>query len=104
MSVLGQEFRSGVVVCLKAPSNECFPKFGQVIHVLVPDEMKLLLVKLFDTESYSQHHNAYCVNMTSDYSIISVDKLALHDVFCLYKLASITLIVVRSCCHTDLFI
>lgn len=104
VSVLGQDFRPGVTVCLQAPCDDDYPKFARVMHVLVPEEFRLLLVRVFNTESYSQHHNAYCVTMTSHYAVIRIDELALHDIFNIYILSSISYVVVRSCCHIELFV
>ena len=63
-SVIGQEFRAGVCVCLQQPCDENYPKFAQVVHVVVAEELRMLLLRTFTTDSYSQHHNAYCVTKT----------------------------------------
>lgn len=104
VSVLGQEFRPGVCVCIQAPCDEDYPKFAQVVHVLLVEELKMLLLRTFTTDFYSHHHNAYCVTKTSDHIIVEIHELALHDVFSIYMLASTSYIVIRSCCHSDVFI
>lgn len=104
VSVLGQCFRSGVVVCLKAPSNGDYPEFGAVTHVLVPEESKMLLVMKFSTGSYCSHYNAYCVTKTATFIVVNVDELALHDVFHPYQMSSMYYIVVRSCYHVELYV
>lgn len=40
-SVMGQEFYPGVVVCVQTPG---YPKFAEVIHLIIPEDFKLLLV------------------------------------------------------------
>ena len=72
-----------------------------MIYVLVPEELKFLLIQIYDTQSYSQHHNAYCVAMTSKYSVVLISELAIHDVFETYILSSGSYVVVRSYCHTE---
>ena len=104
MSVLGQKFHRGVVVCLKAPSNSDFPEFGEVSHVLVPEETILLLVRKYHTDCYCSHYNAYCVTKSADYILVSVPELALHDVFHPYNVSSSYFIVIRSCCHIEVCI
>lgn len=104
MSVLGKKFCRGVVVCLKAPCDNDFPVFGEITHILVPEESKLLLVKKFDTGSYSKHSNAYCVTKSTNFTVVSVDQLALHEVFHPYNVLSSYYIVVRSSSHVELCI
>ena len=43
VTVLGQEFRGGDVVCLQAPSDVSFPTFGQIIWNPVSEELKILV-------------------------------------------------------------
>lgn len=81
-----------MVVCLNPPCDDNYPKFAQVVHVLVPEDSKMLLLKTFNTDSYSQHLNAYRVTVTSHYVIVPVDELALMllsdlvvTLKCLYK-------------------
>lgn len=93
-----------MVVCLNPPCDDNYPKFAQVVHVLVPEDSKMLLLKTFNTDSYSQHLNAYRVTVTSHYVIVPVDELALHDTFTIYTLSFISYVVVRSCCHTEMFV
>lgn len=104
MSILGQEFYPGICVCIQAPSDNDFPIFARVMCVLVSEDLKFLLVQTFNTEFFSQHHNAYCVTLASQYLIIRVSELALHDVFVTYSLLSASYIVVRSCCHAEIFV
>ena len=104
VSVLGQDFRPGVCVCIQAPSDNDYPVFASVMYVLVPDELKFLLISIYDTQSYSQHHNAYCVTKTSKYSVVCISELAIHDVFETYILSSGSYVVIRSCCHTEVFV
>lgn len=91
-------------MCLTAPCDNDFPEFGEIIHVLVPDDSKLLLVKKFNTDSYSAHYNAYCVTKSSVFTVVNITELALHDVFHPYKVLSSYYIVVRSCSHVELSI
>lgn len=102
--MLGQDFCPGVCVCLQAPSDDGYPEFARVMNVFVPDESKLLLVRMLATESYSPHKNAYCITKTSDYSIVKIDELAIHEVFTLYTLSSGSYMVIRSYCHTEIFV
>ena len=102
VSVLGQTFQPGVVVCLKAPSDVDFPEFGEVTQVLVPDESKLLLVKKLHTECYSELYNAYSVNKSQNYALTSIGELAIHDVYHLYRSSSELFVVVRSCNHVEM--
>lgn len=107
--MLGQDFHPGVIVlvCLKSPSDYDFPEFGEIIYVLVPDESKLLVVKRLCTDYYSQHYNAYCVTKSSNFALVDVGELAIHDVFHLYRLSSDSsqyYIVVRSCNHVEVCI
>ena len=104
VSVLGQDFHRGIVVCLKAPCDDDFPEFGEVTHILVPEESKLLLVQKFLTGSYSEHYNAYCVTKTSYFTLINVGDLALHDVFHPYSVLSSHYIVVRSSTHVEMLV
>ena len=104
VSVLGHTFKSGVVVCLRAPSDNEYPQFGEIVHVFVPDESKVFLVRELITESYCSHYNSYNVSKTSSFTALTVDELALHDVFHIYKLSSLYYITIRSCCHVELFI
>ena len=67
-----------VCVCLQQPCDENYPKFAQVVHVVVAEELQMLLLRTFTTDSYSQHHNAYCVTKTSDYVVVAVHEQALH--------------------------
>ncbi len=102
VSVLGQTFSPGVIVCLKAPSDADFPEFGGVTHVFVPDESKLLLVRKLYTDCYCEHYNAYSINK-SFYTFISVGELAIHDVFHLYRSSAHSFVVVRSCHHVEMY-
>ncbi len=81
VSVMGKKFHRGVVVCLKAPCDDDFPEFGEVMKIFVPEESKLLLVRKFHTGSYCNHYNAYCVTKLSSFTVVSVTELALHDIF-----------------------
>ena len=71
VTVLGQTFHPGVIVCLKAPSDDDFPEFGEVTQVFVPDELKLLLVRKLHTDCYSEHYNAY--NIKAMHSLVLVN-------------------------------
>ena len=71
-------------------------------HVLVPQDSKILLVQKFLTDSYSEHYNAYLVVKTSNFSLVSVSDLAIHDVFHPYTLLSSHYIVVRSSTHVEM--
>ena len=104
VSVLGKEFTQGCVVCLRAPSDEELPVFGLVEYILVPDDLKYLVVRQYSTDYYCQHLNAYCVNKASIFSLISVSDLSIHDIFHVYSFKSESYVVVRSCHHVDLFI
>ena len=104
VSVLGQTFHPGVIVCLKSPTDSELPEFGEVIHILVPEESKLLVVRRVYSNYYSGHYNAYAVHKSSDTAMVNVCDLALHDVFHLYKLSSMYYVVVRSCNHVEICI
>ena len=102
VTILGQTFRPGVIVCLKSPSDNDFPVFGEVVQVLVPNELKFLLVRELDTTFYYAHFNAYNVTKSSNYALVDIGSLAIHDVFHLYKSSSLLFVVVRSCNHVEL--
>ena len=72
--------------------------------ILVPEESKILLVQKFSTGFYSPHYNAYCVYKTSDYCLVNVNDLAIHDVFQPYDVFSLLYVVVRSHTQVDMFI
>ena len=99
--MLGQEFRGGDVVCLQAPSNVSFPTFGQIIWILVPEDLKILVVKKLRTEAYLSHYNAYHINGSTEYATIFLSELVIHEAFTLHKSS---LVVLRSCCHVELFV
>ena len=43
VSCLGQEFRSGAIVCTKRPSDNDFPEFGEVVTILLHEDAEYLL-------------------------------------------------------------
>lgn len=102
VTILGKKFHKGVVVCLLAPCDNDFPQFGEVTHVLVPEESKLLLVRKFHTHAYINHFNAYHITKLARYAVIDVTELALHDLFHPYNISSTYYVVVRSCSHVEL--
>lgn len=102
--MLGHDFYPGVCVCIQAPSDDDYPEFACVVNVLVPQDSKLLLVRMLTTDSYSLHRNAYCVSMTSHYKIIRIEELAIHDVFTIYTQSSVSYLIIRSCCHAEIFV
>ena len=64
---LGQKFRGGDVVCLQAPLDISCPTFGQKIWILVPEDLKILVVKKLRTEAYLSNYNAYHINGSIEY-------------------------------------
>ena len=72
-----------------------------MVYILVPEELKVLLLRLYSTDGYSQHMNAYTVTPTTSYDVIRIHELALHDVFTVHTLSSLSYVVVRSCCHVE---
>ena len=101
VTILGQTFNPGDIVCLEAPNDSDYPVFAQVLAIIVPDDNKFLLVRKLLTQLYSSHLNAYKVSKLSCFNIVTVSELALHDVFSIYKSSYI---VVRSCCNVELLV
>ena len=51
------------IVCTKRPSDDDYPDFGEVSHILVYEEAKYLdlVLKEFETVTFSHHYFAYQV-------------------------------------------
>lgn len=101
VTVLGKEFRSGGIVCVNPPSNLESPTFGEIVRIFVHDDAKKLLIRLYDTETYSSHYNAYQVVKTHLFSVIPVNKLGIHEVYHKYFLSPNIFIVVKSYHHIE---
>lgn len=86
-------------MCLKPPSDDDYPIFGRVAHIIILEDIKMLLVQVLSTELFDNHRNAYKVTVTSDFQLVNITDLGIHDVFVLHKSSYI---VVRSCCHVEL--
>jgi hypothetical protein len=63
------------------PTNSEYPIFGEIVRIFVPNDTKQLLLRSYDTETYSAHFNAYQVTQNNQYSIISVSQLGIHEVY-----------------------
>ena len=99
--ILGKEFRPGAIVCLRPPANEEYPVFGEIIKIFVPNDEKTFLLHVYNTEMYSSHYNAYEVTRSSQFRVVPLEKLAIHDVFHKYHLKPKMYIVIRSFHHVD---
>ena len=92
------------MVCTKRPSDNDYPDFGEVSHILVHEEAKYLVLKKFETVTFSHHYFAYQVEPLKDFVLLSVCDLAIHQVFHKYCIESSFYVVVKSCDHVELFI
>ena len=41
MTVLGQDFRPGAMVYVRAPSDDTYPLFGEVTHIILHEDSTL---------------------------------------------------------------
>ena len=92
------------MVCVKRPSDDDYPDFGEVSRVLIHEEAKYLVLKKFATVTFSHHYFAYEVAPLQDYMLLSVCDLAIHQVFHKYYAQSNFYVVVRSCDHVELLV
>ena len=97
VSCLGQEFRCGGMVCVERPKDTEYPVFGEILHVILIDDVKYLAVHLYSAE-FCQHYYAYKVRSTNSFVVVTVNKLVFHK----YNVLSELLVVVRSCDHIEL--
>ena len=98
---MGKEFRPGAIVCTTPPSNLDYPTFGEIIRIFIPNDTKQFLVSLYHTEKYSAHFNSYQVVKTNQFSIISIRKLAIHDVYHKYFVPPHMYVVIKSYHHIE---
>ena len=75
-------------MCTKQPSDEDYPNFGEVSHILVYEEAKYLVLKRYVTVDFSQHYFAYHIESSEDLMLLSICDLALHQVFHKYHVDS----------------
>ena len=99
--ILGKEFRPGAIVCLRPPSNESYPLFGEIIRVFVPNHEKTFLVRMYNTVQYSSHYNAYEITQCSQFRVVCLKQLAIHDVFHKYHLKTCSYIIIKSFHHVE---
>ena len=85
-SCLGQEFRRGAIVCTKRPSDHDYLDFGEVLHILVHEEAEYVVLKKFETITFSHHYFAYEIEPLEDF--VALCDLAFHQVFYKYCVAS----------------
>lgn len=100
---MGKEFRPGAIVCVSPPTNFEHPIFGEIIRIFVPNDTKQLLLRLYDTETYSAHFNAYQVVQNNQYRIISVSQLGIHEVYHRYVISphDHSYVVIKSYHHVE---
>ena len=103
VSCLGQEFRTGGMVCIEKPSDREYPVFGEIQYIIVMEDVKYLAVQLYSAE-FCWHYFAYKVCSTNSFHITPVTKLALHQVYHKYSVLSQNFVVIRSCDHVELII
>jgi hypothetical protein len=92
------------MVCVRAPSDDSYPLFGEVTRIILHEDSKLLLIQEYEVEHYSHHFSAYKVTKSNNYSLVCVTKLALHQVFHRYFHGLSSFIVIKSCSHVELFV
>ncbi len=98
---MGKEFRLGAVVCVNPPSNLECPTFGEIIRIFVPHDTKQLLIRLYNTETYSSHYNAYQVVKSHHFSVISINQLGIHDVYHKYSVPPNFYVLIKSYYHVE---
>lgn len=98
---LGEEFRPRGVVCTQKPSDNDYPVFGEVQYIILVEDLKQLIIKMFTTEEFNHHYHAYKVLPTNNYQSVLIGNLALHQVFHKYCVHSHIFVVVRSCHHIE---
>ena len=91
-------------MCTKRLSDDDYPDFGEVSHILVYKDAKYLVLKEFETVTFSHHYFAYQVEPLQDFVLLSVCDLAIHQVFHKYCIESRLYVVVKSCDHVELLI
>ena len=95
VSCLGQEFRSGAIVCTKRPSDNDFPEFGEVVKILLHEDAKYLLLKKMNTICFSHHYYSYKIEPLIECTLVLICSLSLHQVFHKYYANSEYFVVVR---------
>ena len=103
MSCVGQEFRPGAMVCMQKPSDNEYPVFGEIKHIIIVDDVKYLAVELYSSE-FCFHYFAYKVCSILSFQIIPITKLAIHQVYHKYSVSFHNFVVIRSCDHIELLI
>lgn len=98
---MGKEFRPGALVCVTPPSNLECPTFGEIIHIFIPDHTKIILVHLYQTETYSSHYNAYHIKKTPQFIMIPISQLGIHEVFHKYTVSSNLYALIKSYHHVE---
>ena len=101
VTVLGKEFRPGAVVCATSPSNLEYPTFGEIIRIFISNDIIHFLVSLYHTETYSPHFNSYQVVKTNQFSVISIRKLGIPDVYHKYFVPPHMYVVIKSYHHIE---
>ena len=79
MSCVGQEFRPGAMVCMHKPSDNEYPVFGEIKHIIIVDDVKYLAVELDSSEFC--FHFAYKVCSILSFQTVPITKLVIHQVY-----------------------
>lgn len=103
MSCVGQEFRPGAMVCMQKPSDNEYPVFGEIKHIIIVDDVKYLAVELYSSE-FCFHYFAYKVCSILSFQIVPITKLVIHQVYHKYSVSFHNFVVIRSCDHIELLI
>ena len=99
VTCLGQEFRTGGIVCVDRPCDTEYPVFGEIRHVIVEEDgSKHLALVLYNTEEFSHHYFAYKLHLTNTYKVFPINKLAFHQIYHKYNNF---FVVMRSCDHIE---
>ena len=98
----GCEFRPGAIVCLKRPCDNEFPLFGEILHIILLNDMKYLLVQQMEAQCFDYHFYSYPINPLSEHRLVNICDLAMHQVLHKYCVNYTYYVVVRSCDHVEL--
>ena len=99
--ILGNKFCLGAIVCVNPPTNSEYPTFGEIVCIFVPDDSKKLLLHLYNIQTYSLHFNAYLIVQNTQFSVLSICQLEIHEVYHRYMVSPHTYISIKSYHHVE---
>ncbi len=84
------------MVCVDPPSSLEYPTFGEILRIFVPADTKQLLIRLYNTERFSNHYNSYHVVKNNHFRVICVSKLSIHEAYHNYSVSGDLFVVIKS--------